>query len=233
VSYVNPQLDHAAIRSALQGRRRVLIRDFFRPEIAETLANALTQVDWSLVFRDANGDRRLSGDEMRAMTPVQRQELAIRIQQFAEQHYQFSFFSHAMVHTAQKGESDLLTRLVRYMADEEFMGIIRSLSGVPDINRVYAQGTLYARGSFLNVHTDETEVETRRLAYVINLTPVWRPDWGGLLQFDDGHGNVTDTFFPHFNSVSLFLVPQNHCVTFVPPYAQGGRYAITGWMIAA
>jgi Rps23 Pro-64 3,4-dihydroxylase Tpa1-like proline 4-hydroxylase len=83
------------------------------------------------------------------------------------------------------------------------------------------------------MHSDETAVERRRIAYVINLTRGWRPDWGGLLHFADDEGNVVDTFFPHFNSLSLFTVPQNHFVSYVAPYAQGKRSAVTGWLIAA
>ena len=233
MGYINPRLDHAVIRDALTRTRRALIRDFFEPPVVDALANALATVDWGLLYRDERGDRRLTGDELRALSPEKRMQISANINQLAAQAYQFSFYSHPIVHTAQRGESDLLSRFVRWMADEEFLSAMRSLSGLQDINRVYAQGTMYAAGSFLNVHNDEVEVENRRLAYVINLTRRWRPDWGGLLHFDDGAGNVVETFFPHFNSLSLFLVPQNHFVSYVAPYAQAGRLAITGWLIAA
>jgi len=232
MGYINPGLDHAAIRAALTRTRRVLVRDFFDPPVVEALANSLATVDWSLLYRDERGDRRLTGDELRALSPERRTQISASINQLAAQSYQFSFYSHPIVHTAQRGESDLLSRFVRWMADEEFLGVMRSLSGLQDIDRVYAQGTMYTRGSFLNLHTDEVQIENRRLAYVINLTAHWRPDWGGLLHFDDGAGNVIETFFPHFNSLSLFLVPQNHFVSFVAPYAQSERLAITGWLIA-
>jgi Rps23 Pro-64 3,4-dihydroxylase Tpa1-like proline 4-hydroxylase len=233
MGYINPRLDHAAIRDALTRTRRALIRDFFEPPVVEALANALATVDWTLLYRDEGGDRRLTGDELRALSPERRMQLSAGINQLAARGYQFSFYSHPIVHTAQRGESDLLSRFVRWMADEEFLCVMRSLSGLQDIDRVYAQATMYTRGSFLNVHTDEVQVENRRLAYVINLTPRWRPDWGGLLHFDDGEGNVIETFFPHFNSLSLFLVPQHHFVSYVAPYAQAERLAITGWLIAS
>lgn len=233
MGYINPGLDPAAIRDTLTRRRRVLIRDFFEAPVVEALANALAAVDWSLLYRDETGDRRLSGEELRALSTERRTQISAGINDLAGRTYQFSFYSHPIVHTAQRGESDLLSRFVRWMADEEFLSVMRNISGLQDIDRVYAQGTLYARGSFLNVHNDEVEVENRRLAYVINLTPRWRPDWGGLLHFDDGEGNVVETFFPHFNSLSLFLVPQNHFVSYVAPYAQAERLAITGWLIAS
>ena len=38
-------------------------------------------------------------------------------------------------------------------------------------------------GDFLTVHDDETGGRKRLVAYVLNLTPIWRPDWGGALNF--------------------------------------------------
>ncbi len=233
MGYISSRIDTAAVRDVLARTRRVQIRDFFEAHVADALANALAGVDWTLLFRDDSGDRRLGGNELRALSPEARTALSSGINQMATHAYQFSFFSHPIVQTAQRGESDLLSRFVRWMADEEFLAAMRGLSGLADINRVYAQGTLYARGSFLNHHTDEVAVENRRVAYVINLTRRWRAEWGGLLHFTDAEGNVVDTFFPHFNSLSLFLVPQNHYVSYVAPYADGERLAITGWLIAA
>jgi Rps23 Pro-64 3,4-dihydroxylase Tpa1-like proline 4-hydroxylase len=233
LSYINPRLDREAIRVALARNGRVLIRDFFEPQVVEALAGAMDAVDWRLLFRDDTGDRKLLGEELRGLTPAARMDLAAGIHQLAEREFQFLFYSHSMVDTAKRGDTDVLTRCVRWMADEEFMSVIRSLSGMDDINRVYAQATMYSRGNFLLLHNDEVTVERRRLAYVINLTRRWRPDWGGLLHFADDEGNVVDTFFPHFNSLALFTVPQKHFVSYVAPYAQGDRFAITGWLIAA
>lgn len=233
LGYINPHLDRGAIRDALARNGRVQIRDFFEPHVVEALAGALEAVDWRLLFRDETGDRKLPGDELRGLTPAEKMDLTARIHRLAEREFQYLFQSHSMVDTAKRGETDVLTRCVRWMADDEFMSVMRSLSGMDDINRVYAQATLYSRGNFLRVHNDEATVERRRLAYVINLTRRWRPDWGGLLHFADDEGNVVDTFFPHFNSLVLFTVPQQHFVSYVAPYAQGARYAVTGWLIAA
>jgi Rps23 Pro-64 3,4-dihydroxylase Tpa1-like proline 4-hydroxylase len=233
MGYINPHLDREAIRDTLARNGRVLIRDFFEPHVVEAIVGAMEVVDWKLLYRDESGDRKLAGDELRGLTPAGRMELAARVNLLAEREFQFLFYSHSMVDTAKQNETDLLTRFVRWMADEEFLSVMRGLSGMDDINRVFAQATRYSRGSFLLIHNDETSVERRRLAYVINLTRRWRPDWGGLLHFAGDGGEVVDTFFPHFNSLALFTVPQKHFVSYVAPFAQGERSAITGWLVAA
>lgn len=230
--YMNPDLDLDALGQTLRRQGRVLIRDFFNPEVAQALAQALQGIDWQLAFRDLDGDKRFTGPQLRALTPQQRMQLTEGIHALARQDFQFSFFSDSLVAALQEGRTDLLARFMRWMAEQEFLGVMRRLSGDPALQGVYAQATMYSRGNFLTTHDDHVEKEDRRIAYVINLTPQWRPDWGGLLHFSAEDGSVLDTFFPHFNSLSLFTVPQRHFVSYVPPFANGERQAITGWLIA-
>lgn len=233
MDYINPALDLSQLKQQFALDRRLLIRDFFTPEVAEALARAVEAIDWNLCYRDLQGDRRLSGDQLRGLDASQRAHLVDGIVGVARQQFQFSFFTESLADVMNRGDAGLLARFIRYMADDAFLSVMRDITGIQEVNRVYAQATMYAPGSFLLAHDDHVEVEERRLAYVINLTRQWRPDWGGLLTFSQRDGSVIDSFFPHFNSVSLFAVPQTHFVSYVPPFAEGERNAITGWLIAA
>lgn len=233
MEYLNPALDIEHLQDEFRGHRRLLIRDFFRPDVAEALARAVEAIDWSLCYRDAQGDRRLTGDQLRSLDGSQRAYLVDGIVEVARRQFQFSFFTDSLADALQRGDEGLLARFIRYMADDAFLSVMRQITGIPEVNRVYAQATMYAPGSFLLAHDDHVDAEDRRLAYVINLTRQWRPDWGGMLHFSRPDGSVSDTFFPHFNSMSVFAVPQTHFVSYVPPFAQGERQAITGWLIAA
>ena len=72
MTYINPQLDLPQIEQTLQRNGRVLIRDFFEPTVAESLAQAVEAIDWSLTYRDTEGDRVLSGEQLRSLTSQQR-----------------------------------------------------------------------------------------------------------------------------------------------------------------
>ena len=233
MDYINPALDLSQLRAEFGRSRRLLIRDFFTPEVADALARAVEAIDWSLCYRDSQGDRRLTGDQLRALTGDQRAQLSEDILEVARRQFQFSFLTESLADAMYRGETGLLARFIRWMADDAFLSVIRDITGLHEVNRVYAQATMYAPGCFLLAHDDHVDVEDRRLAYVINLTRQWRPDWGGLLSFSERDGSVSDSFFPHFNSLSLFAVPQTHFVSYVPPFAHGQRNAITGWLIAA
>lgn len=231
MQYFNPETDWSAAQRLLRERGRVQLREFFVPEVAEALAQAADAIDWSLTYRDTQGDRRLTPTQLRELDAEQRQHLVRGIEHVARHEFQFAFLTDSLAEAIHEGRTDLLARFMRWMGGGEFLGRMREISGEGGINALYAQATMYAPGHFLLAHDDHVGNEQRRLAYVLNLTRRWRPDWGGLLHFSDAEGNVIETFSPHFNSMSLFRVPQTHFVSYVAPFAQGERTAITGWLI--
>jgi len=233
MDYINPSLDIGALQAQFARDRRLLIRDFFVPDVADALARAVEAVDWHLCYRDRHGDRRLTAEQLRSLDGGQRSHLSEGIVEVARHEFQFSFFTESLADAMHRGDTGLLARFIRWMADDAFLAVMRRITGAHEVNRIYAQATMYAPGSFLLAHDDHVDAEDRKVAYVINLTRQWRPDWGGLLMFGAPDGSVCDSYFPHFNSLSLFAIPQTHFVSYVPPYAQGQRNAITGWMIAA
>ena len=65
---------------------------------------------------------------------------------------------------------------------------------------------------------------------MLNLTPAWRAEWGGVLEFLDADGHVAEGYVPSFNALNLFAVPQLHHVSHIAPFARGPRLSITGWL---
>ncbi len=104
-------------------------------------------------------------------------------------------------------------------------------AGARDIASAEACATRCRPGHFLAIHDDRHEETHRRVAYAFGLSPVWRPEWGGLLMFHDGRQDV-ELLVPRMNELNLFGVPQDHSVSLVAPFAPEPRYSVTGWMRA-
>ena len=124
---------------------------------------------------------------------------------------------------------DDLYQLMDWFNGPSFMAFARQLTGNDRISFADGQVTRYLPGHFLNRHSDENRHSGRLYAYVLNLSPDWRAEWGGLLQFMDGAGEITETFVPGFATLNVFAVPQMHAVSTVAAFAGGPRYSITGW----
>jgi SM-20-related protein len=152
--------------------------------------------------------------------------------QAAVDHYRFLFCT---ARASEEGEpypddAHPLAEIVAFFTGPAFLDFCRAAFARPDIAFADVRATLYQPGHFLHMHTDAQEGKNRVGAYVYNLAPRWRPEWGGALTFPTPDGDIAAAYTPRFNSLNLLQVPQPHYVSYVAPFAGAPRLAITGWV---
>ncbi|HET7396766.1 MAG TPA: 2OG-Fe(II) oxygenase family protein [Gammaproteobacteria bacterium] len=230
---LNPSLDIHALSEEFKRNKRIQISDALLPDMAERLYYCLHQeVPWGVAYVDRDGKSQIiTSEKVVKFTREDWATLNRGIQDTAADKFQFFYNSYMMV-TAYLEKRDphlILHRIVEYLNSEPFLDFIKQVTGATTVIKADAQATRYIPGSFLRKHNDMNTQNTRKIAYVINFTKDWQADWGGLLQFLDTQGHVEETYFPVFNSLTLFEVPMWHIVSYVPPSTPIPRYAITGW----
>ena len=231
---INNNLDFDGYRIDLAKHTRLQIPDFLQLDAAERLRSCLqNEVPWTLAERSDGLSKTIAAADYAAMNSQARAEQLQKAYEKARTQFQFVYESYMMVKAAMEGRDPtlILHAILEFLNSEEFIAFARWLVNDPKISHVSAQATRYRPGHFLTRHQDKDQHEDRAYAYVINLTKNWHADWGGLLQFENDAGDVTQTFTPHWNSLSLFKVPQSHIVSLVSPFAIEDRLAITGWLL--
>lgn len=123
-----------------------------------------------------------------------------------------------------------LIALTEFLNSQSFLSFVRRITGEPSIALADAQATRYDAGDFLHPHFDVAQGKNRVLAYVLNLTPHWEVQWGGLLGYINADGHLDEAYTPKWNALNLFRVTQYHYVSCVAPFAGARRYSITGWI---
>ncbi len=231
---LNPQLDPARLAALYERELRVQVADVLTPASAATLHEVLERyTDWGLGWQAggaAPGAAR--GAELRAMPAARRDELGITAAAAAKAgDFAFLYARYPMLdaYLGKWHPDHPLDLVLEHINSPPLLELVRAVTGDASLIKADAQATLFAPGHFLTSHDDSVAGEGRRVAYVLNLTRDWRPDWGGYLLFYNDDGEVVAGFRPRFNALNLFRVPQRHSVTYVPPFAPVGRYAITGW----
>jgi Rps23 Pro-64 3,4-dihydroxylase Tpa1-like proline 4-hydroxylase len=126
-----------------------------------------------------------------------------------------------------------LAQVAAFLNGPGFLGFVRNVTGIGAIEFAAAQATRYGSGNFLTAHDDNVAGSNRLVAYVFSFMPIWRPEWGGLLEFLDAAGQIEAGYMPGYNSLKLFSVPMSHHVSMVAPFAPGLRHSITGWLRAS
>jgi SM-20-related protein len=232
----NERIDIAGVREHLQRLGRVQVVDYLQADAAERLHHCLArEVPWTLAIRDGDAPRTVAHEDYAALAA---DEVAALLRRAAEGGrggvYRFAYESYMMVRAYQEGRDPglLLHRVLELFNSPGYLAFVHALTGDDGIRRVNAQATRYRPGHFLRWHTDIDSLEGRRFAYVLNLSRDWQADWGGLLQFTDDAGGVSETFLPRWNTLSLFKVPAGHAVSLVAPWADHDRLAITGWFLS-
>jgi|ADGO01.1.fsa_nt_gi Predicted proline hydroxylase len=230
-----PNLDVDRIAQAFARCGRVHIAPALRRECAERAYRSLVEeVPWQLHLNDGEKSFDIGQDQLRIMPEATRVLLHERVQANAQQGFQYLFdnFPLSDAHALGRNLEIYAMRVYEFMNSPEFLSFARRVTGNDTITMADAQATLYRPGHFLTQHDDLAVGAERVAAYVLNLTPQWRADWGGILNFLDRDGHVAEGYTPAFNALNIFKVPQPHCVSYVAPFARAGRYSITGWLRA-
>ena len=229
---LNPALDAGAIASAYARDRRVHIPAILTEQSAARVLQCLMQeTDFSLLCQ--TGPDQAAAYRTASLDPRREAELVMSAYGRARDRFEYLYDAHSL---SREGEpypdpAHYLAEINLFLNGEAMLDFVRRITGRPEINAASIQATRYRQGHFLNQHDDGNDPR-RVAAYVLNMTPHWRWDWGGALLFSDRPGHVSEGFLPAFNALNMFAVPQEHQVGFVAPFAGGHRYSITGWFLA-
>lgn len=190
------------------------------------------EIEWQLHFNEGDRSYDLSPQQVAGLGSAEWSGLLGVIHRNAARGFQYLFDNFPVSDEHGRGRHlDLyVMRVYEFVNSPGFLEFARRLTGVETIALADAQATRYQPGHFLTPHDDAVEGKRRVAAWVLNLTPEWRAEWGGILQFIDGDGHVAEGYTPRFNALNVFRVPQQHAVSCVAPFAPFSRYSLSGWL---
>lgn len=227
---IGQRLDIAALRAAFDRDGRVEIRDFLVPADAARLrAHLIAREDWKLVLNAGDKVYEMPRGAIDGLSPAQRDELERRSLDAARHGFHFRYDT-IRVPEDPSARTTLLDDFVSFLSSDEVRHLLCAISGIADLDYADGQATAYSAGHYLTRHDDDVVGKQRRAAYVLGLTPDWRPEWGGLLMFHRPDGHVEEAFVPAMGALRLFAVPAAHSVSYVTPMAPEPRLSVTGWL---
>ena len=156
-------------------------------------------------------------------------QLQIKNVQNAFKEDQFSYAFYRNMNNQKCSYLEFLIR--RELSSPNFIEYLNKITGLNLTTLKTLFLSKYKAGNFLSPHSDHGN---GRLAFVINLTKFWKPQYGGNLHFlNEDRTEIIDTYVPGFNNLMLFEVPENngipHYVSHIVPNVKYNRFAITGW----
>lgn len=223
---INPDINLKQIAEDFANKGRVRVRDFLSGEQAHALADCLArETAYQHAFVLDGNFGSASDEQLRSLSDSDRQALFQRVLDQASQGVGFWYGRCAVT-----SDGSPLDAFQRWLSEKATLAFFADITSAGSFHGASVQATRFNPGDFLTRHSDELTAEGRRVAFVINLSKDWHPDWGGLLQFFESDGLPTDAWNPDFNSLALFDVSQVHSVTCVAPFAPLPRLAVSGWL---
>ncbi|WP_133364654.1 2OG-Fe(II) oxygenase [Qipengyuania sediminis] len=230
---LNPALDVEAAAAGFAATGIASIPDILAPETAAALHAMLrSRQDWRQVIGGEDKLYELDRAALAALSAEQRAALDQAVYAGARNGFQYRYETLRVPDedAGREASEDPLVAFAGWWSSEEVLDLLRRVTGHADIAFADMQATAYSPGDFLTAHDDDVAGKHRLAAYVLNLTPRWRTEWGGLLAFHkEGSAEVT-ALTPAFNRLNLFAVPRRHSVTEVTRAAAYRRYSLTGWL---
>jgi Rps23 Pro-64 3,4-dihydroxylase Tpa1-like proline 4-hydroxylase len=230
---LNPDLDRRALRETFDRTGRLHVPQVLEAASARLLHETLqASRDWIFVFNRGNRHFEVTPRNFAAMPQEAKIQMQRDILENARDGFQLAY---DVINVSKKTSGPMtgdpvLVALHTFMNGPDYIGFLKDITG--EIRGAWCDvtATRYKPGHFCEAHDDSADDGERLIAFVLNLTPRWRPDWGGLLLFLDQRGHVSQGLTPAFNALNLFRTPQMHSVSAVAPFAGANRLSVTGWL---
>ena len=206
--------------------RTIILRDFFPKEKAEELSKNIYNMNptWRR-YAYKMGERTEYHIENQKDSKYLKEHLEADLHKSLDSGLYSYKFRRSVPHV--KNCSCFLCEFYADYLNTEFIDTLvkETLLEKPSLFEAFI--SCYSVGDFLNMHKDQK----RGVAFIFNLTPTWRPEYGGLLSIEKENG-LFNTIFPEFNSlilIELNNIGKNHFVSQVSSFAPHSRIAISGW----
>jgi hypothetical protein len=224
-------LDPSALAEIFRRAGRIQISGFLQDEGVRALHRELAETrSWGLAANRGEQIVDFKPEMLAGFMPEDWSKLHRAVALGGRYGFQFLYETIRLPKESGAAPPSLLADFQAFMSSSPVVSLLRAITGDDAIDFADAHASRYSPGHFLTTHDDRIDTQGRRAAYVLNLTPEWRPDWGGLLLFYDSGGNVVRGYTPGFNLLNIFSVPQPHSVSWVTPLAAAPRYSVTGWL---
>jgi hypothetical protein len=233
---IDPGLRPGAASPAFRRAGRVHIPQFLTKDSADRVhAGLAAETLWWLSTLGGGQTIDVPVEQVGALPPDARARMIALAHDEARSGFHYMFETLRLDEMLRRGEPlhPGLAAACRFLTSRTFLDFVAGVTGDHEPDLVDARATRFQPGHYLTQHDDAKPSAGRRYAYVLNLTPRWRVDWGGLLNFIDDDGHVAEAYTPAWNALNLFRVPCTHSVSMVAPFAGAPRLSITGWVRVA
>ncbi|MBE1298866.1 MAG: hypothetical protein GJ680_03005 [Alteromonadaceae bacterium] len=230
---LNPFVDVAAARRDYRDFGWARITDILSNPFAEkVIQNIVKNVEFKNTFM--LGEERLgfSDNELANLTGEKRQALFSQINKQASEGKGFVYGQVPLAADTLSDTHQALKTLLQWINEEDTVDMFKDITGLSQMAFAKCQVARFSQGQFLLKNTLKAENKNSQLGFILDLTPDWDTDWGGLLQLHSTNDMPASAFTPQFNSMIIFNASSAYSVTYLAPFIKYYKYCVMGEFVS-
>ena len=220
------EIDINKFKYEFQNKNIIRINNFLKDDFVEVLfKDIINEKNWTLATGidqmkyEKNNDKKLENIN----------KLQIKNVNNAFGNDRFTYIFYRSMNGIKMSYFEFTLRNI--LNSKSFIDVLNEITGLELSTLTTLFLSKYTSGNFLSPHSDKGNGS---LAFVINLTKYWKPQYGGILHFmDEYRKEIINSYVPTFNTFLIFYIPKEngipHFISHVSPNVKVSRYAITGW----
>lgn len=224
INYIN-ETNTDNLNNEFKNNKILSISNFLEKTFAEQLyKNAIFEKNWIL-------STGINNNKFEKPNTIQYEKINLLQIKNINNAFSNDNFSYSFYRSMNNVKMQYLEFTIRKILNSsEFIELLNKITGLNLTKLTTLFMSKYVSGNFLSPHSDRGN---GRLAFVINLTKYWKPQYGGNLHFlNEERTEIKHTFTPSFNNFIIFEVPEKgipHYVSHIAPLVKYPRISITGW----
>lgn len=228
---LNDALDAKALKKAFKNNERILIQNIMDEKAAEATHTSLrTDIKWDLFFLNGGQATVITDHELNTMTNRRIKEMYSSIYTYAREHYQTMSYTFGLevAHENNILPDLYLHKVHDFLNSEDVLKMVGDITG-EKLVKTDMVAHWHKHDHFRTSFSNFDGMGKRKIAFSLDLSKNWSPDWGGFLQYYDEEENIVEGYKPTFNSLTLHKDPQKTSISYVTAFALQPRLTISGW----
>lgn len=227
---LNNFVDIVKARRDFRDFGHAVVEDIWKAAFAEqVIQNIVRNVSFLQCFYAGNEQKELSEKQLSELPQEERQSLFQQIHAEAGKGLGHYYARWQCDSQGQQSASGALHSALTWLTNEDNLDLVRDISGIKNLNSVGCMVCRFSQGQYISQRVSGEEDQQRKLAFIIDLTPEWKPEWGGLLHLHATDEQPATFFTPSFNQLTLFDAQKPWSLSYVAPYIKYYRYSLVGW----
>lgn len=223
---LNPYVDVVKSRRQYRDFNWSRLEDIFNASFAEKVIQDLVRnTEFENVFFIDGEQFAMTDAQLAGLPESNRNQLVKQIHDSASNGEGYLYSKRTVINDS---SANACSEVLKWLNSDETIELVTDITGLSDLSYALCDGVRFSKGQFLTDKANRITSKFEKIGFMLDFTPDWNINWGGLLHLHSVYEDSGVTFTPVFNNMILFDASFDYSVTYLANYIKYNRYSLMG-----